>query len=139
MFFLNHTASTEIYTNLNTLSLLDALPIYFDQEETYAVRFAVVMTLQYFLTDTYRTEALKRLSEVRHDAYYVKMAVAWAVSMAYVKYPFETKAYLFCEEAFNEEIRARAIQKILESNQVHPEEKLWFRQKRSVLFGGEKE
>ena len=31
--FINDTATTEIYTNLNTLSLHDALPIWHDEEE----------------------------------------------------------------------------------------------------------
>lgn len=35
-----------------------------------------------------------RLDGIRHEAYYARMAVAWAVSVCYVKFPQRTHAWL---------------------------------------------
>ena len=80
------------------------------------------MGLLYFINDQYKEEFQKRLNEIDHEGYYVKMAVAWAVSMIYVKYPQETFAYLQ-NDPLDDMTHNKAIQKIRESYQVSKEEK----------------
>lgn len=65
---------------------------------------------------------LPLLNEARHDSYYVKMAVAWAVSVCYVKFPEKTMEYLKnnTPEDFTYN---KALQKITESLRVDREEK----------------
>lgn len=43
------------------------------------------MLMNYYNDDTYIDNTLKELNNVRHEGYYVKMAVAWALSLCFVK------------------------------------------------------
>ncbi|MGN0156936.1 MAG: DNA alkylation repair protein [Lachnospiraceae bacterium] len=95
---------------------------YFHSDQEFDIRFAVVMGLLFFINDQYKEEFQKRLNEIHHEGYYVKMAVAWAVSMIYVKYPQETFAYLQ-NDPLDDMTHNKAIQKIRESYQVSKEEK----------------
>lgn len=72
----------------------DFLQPYLHSEKEYELRFGAVMLLGYFITEEYIDQALTILTQIRHDAYYVKMAVAWALSMCYVKFPEKTHALL---------------------------------------------
>ena len=49
---------------------------YLASPREYELRFAVVMLMNYYNDDTYIDSTLKELNNVRHDGYYVKMAVA---------------------------------------------------------------
>lgn len=90
---------------------------YFAQEDAYPLRFAIVMALWYYLDDAYLDEVLALLDGVRHEAYYVRMAVAWAISMAYVKDPARGEAYL-AACTLDDWTYNKALQKIIESRQV---------------------
>ncbi len=58
--------------------------------------------------------------------YYVKMAVAWAISMAYVKQPEVTMQYLK-NNTLDDFTYNKALQKITESYRVDPETKQMIR------------
>ena len=96
---------------------------FLQSDKTYQLRFAVVMMLDFFVDDEYLPQVLARLDAVKHNDYYVKMAVAWAVSVCFAKYPAETMQYLLScsldDDTFN-----KALQKIVESYRVAPELKL---------------
>lgn len=93
-----------------------------DSEKTYTVRFAVVMMLQYFVNDEYRKKVLDLMEQVDTEEYYVRMAVAWTVSVCYVRYPQEVFSWLeTC--SLDEETWKKSLQKILESRRVSKEEK----------------
>ena len=53
----------------------------------YEVRFGVVMGMSYFLDEAHLEEYLSLLDGIRHEGYYVRMAVAWALSFCFVKFP----------------------------------------------------
>lgn len=88
-------------------------------QSEYQVRFAVVMMLDFFVDDEYCPQVLARLEAVKQPDYYVKMAVAWAVSVCFAKYPMETMVYLkkcsLDDVTFN-----KTVQKIGESYRVEP-------------------
>ena len=91
-------------------------------EETYTIRFALVMMLQYYVSEKYRKQALDLLEHMRSGEYYVRMAAAWAVSIYYIHFPEEVMEWLeHCD--LEEDTWRKALQKILESRQVSPEEK----------------
>ena len=91
-------------------------PLFADDGE-YKVRFAVVMLLDYYVSERYLEEALNILDGIRHDSYYVKMAVAWAVSIYFVRFPKETMRYLrTCR--LDDFTYRKSLQKICESRQV---------------------
>lgn len=62
--------------------------------DTYRIRFAVVMMMSYYREAAYAEQILALFDAVQHDEYYVKMAVAWAISMFYVHLPELTLPYL---------------------------------------------
>lgn len=92
------------------------LPHLQDNEE-FIVRFAVVMLLFYFVQKSYVERVLALLDQVSHPGYYVKTAVAWAVSICFIKLPEETMAYLK-ENHLDKETYNKALQKIVESHCV---------------------
>jgi len=95
---------------------------YLMSREEFEVRFAVVMLMDYFLTDEYIDEVLQILQNTHHEGYYVKMAVAWAVSMAYVRFPDKTLALLE-SHALDPWTHNKAIQKCRESRRVSTSDK----------------
>lgn len=88
----------------------------------YGIRFAVVMYINYYITEEYLDRVLEELGNICHPAYYVKMAVAWAVSMCYVLNTKKTENFLkAC--SLDDFTYNKAIQKIIESRQIDKEEK----------------
>lgn len=113
-------------TSSNKEAVWEFLQPYFAAEQTYHVRFAVVMLLNYYVDQQYIVKSLELLDTIGHEDYYVKMAVAWAISIYYIKMPEPTLAYLqhntLDKETFN-----KALQKIIESNRVSSETKALMR------------
>lgn len=100
----------------------DFLQKHVHSDAEYRIRFAVVMYINYFIREEYFKKVLKELNEIDHPAYYVKMAVAWAVSMCYVFNTEETEKFLgTCK--LDDFTYNKAIQKIIESRQVDRKEK----------------
>lgn len=95
---------------------------YLESQKEYEVRFAIVILLQYFVTDNYIKDVLKIYDGIRHQGYYVKMAVAWGISICYVKYRDITLDYLnSCNlEDFTYN---KSVQKMMESLRVSREDK----------------
>lgn len=109
---------------------------YFSSEREFDVRFAVVMGLFYYIDDGghWFPRLLDCLDAVCHPGYYARMAVAWAVSICFVRHPAETMMYLRrCRlESFT---YSKALQKIMESRAVSPEDKEEIRRMRQRAGG----
>lgn len=95
---------------------------YVKSDEEYHIRFAVVMYINYYINGEYFDKVLGTLDEISHPGYYVKMAVAWAVSMCYVFNAKETEEFLR-DCTLDDFTYNKAIQKVIESRQVDREEK----------------
>lgn len=95
---------------------------YFTAYGEYAVRFAVVMALDFFVEESYLERMFAHFDAIRHEGYYVKMAVAWAVSVCFVKCPVSTERYLAANR-LDDFTQNKAIQKIRESFRVAPADK----------------
>ena len=99
---------------------------YLESRREYELRFAVVALMDYFITKTYIDRVLEILRQVRHEGYYVKMAVAWALSVCYVKFPKRTLELFKRNEengGLEDWTQNKAIQKIRESYRVSAEDK----------------
>lgn len=100
---------------------------YLNSGREYELRFAAVALMEYFITEEYIDRVLDIYQKICHEGYYVKMAVAWAVSVCYVKFPEKTLRLLKREsvEAGGLETwtHNKAIQKIRESRRVSEEDK----------------
>ena len=97
------------------------LPLFSDSREFFA-RFAAVMFLCRLVTEEYIDEGLRLLSEMTQEQYYVRMAVAWALSVCYVKFPERTLP-LLKKRTLPAFTQNKTIQKIRESSRVSKEEK----------------
>ena len=95
-------------------------------EEPFTLRVLAVMLLSHFLTDDYIDRVLEILDETRCEAYYYRMGAAWAVATAMAKYRDKTLAFLKTT-ALDDWTYNKAIQKMLESYRVSPEDKILLR------------
>lgn len=91
-------------------------PLYGDGRE-YVARAACVVQLSHFVDGEHLEKGLALLQQVAHPGYYARMAVAWAVSVWYVKFPKETEA-LLAARTLPPWVQNKAIQKIRESRRV---------------------
>lgn len=88
----------------------------------YEVRFGVVMVMAHYIDRDYIGKVLQWMNRIGHEGYYVKMAVAWALSVCYVKFPVETMA-LLRDNRLDDFTYNKALQKIVESYRVSAEDK----------------
>lgn len=92
---------------------------YLHSSEAYDIRFGVVMLLSYYVDEHYVDRALQHLGRIKHDNYYVKMAVAWAIATYFTKLPEPTMAFLRSEGGQLDDFTYnKALQKITESLQI---------------------
>lgn len=95
---------------------------YLGSEQEYEIRFGIVMILNYFISEEYIRQIFAWMDNIHHPGYYVKMAVAWNLSVCYVKYPKETSEYLkTCN--LDDWTYNKAIQKMLESYRISDADK----------------
>ncbi|BFH68587.1 hypothetical protein J27TS7_51050 [Paenibacillus dendritiformis] len=99
---------------------------YLESDMEYEIRFGVVMLLNYYADEPYIHRVLERLDRIKHEGYYVKMAVAWAVSICFVRLPDITMDYLR-SNTLDDFTYNKALQKITESYRVAPEAKALIR------------
>lgn len=105
---------------------------FLEAEEEFAVRFGIVMLLNYYIDERYLERLFAIFDTVHQDGYYVKMAVAWAVSICYTKYPTQTMDYLKKNE-LDDFTYHKALQKIVESRCVSDQEKADIRLMRHII------
>ncbi len=90
---------------------------YIASEKEFELRFAIVMLLNFCIEEEYIERVLKILNDVHHQGYYVKMAVAWTLQVAFVKFPKETMQLLENNKIDNWTYN-KALQKIIESYRI---------------------
>lgn len=95
---------------------------YLKSQKEFELRFSIVMMLDYFITDKYIDEVLIKLDTIKNDDYYVKMAIAWAISICYIKFPQKTLEYLK-QNNLDDWTYNKAIQKTIESYRIDKETK----------------
>lgn len=80
------------------------------------------MMMDYYLTDEYIEKVLEKINKIHHEGYYVKMGVAWLISVAFVKYEEKIRNFL-SNNNLDDFTYNKALQKIVESNRVTKEVK----------------
>lgn len=100
---------------------------YLNSDKEFFIRFGVVMLLDYYIDEDYLQKLFGIFDKIHHEGYYVKMAVAWAISICYVKFPKETKMYLEENKSLDDFTYNKAIQKACESYRVAAEDKTLLR------------
>lgn len=96
---------------------------YLKSDKEFEVRFAVVMILDYYIETEYLEEDFQIFDKIKLDAYYVKMAVAWAISICFIKFYDKTLTYLKNNDKLDNWTYNKGIQKALESYRITEEQK----------------
>lgn len=78
--------------------------------------------MNYYLEPQYIDEVLAVFNSIHHEGYYVKMALAWGISVAYVKEKEKTMLFLR-DNSLDDWTYNKALQKIIESKRVSAAEK----------------
>ncbi len=99
---------------------------YLMSDREYECRFGAVMLLSHFVDEAYIDRALAAFDEVRCEAYYARMAVAWAISIFYVHMPERVLPYLR-ENRLDDWTYNKALQKICESLRPGAQDKAMIR------------
>lgn len=95
---------------------------YIKSKKEYEIRFALVMYLDYYLKEEYIDKILEQINNITSKDYYVQMAIAWLVSIAYIKQKEKTEKFLK-NNKLDKFSQNKSISKICESYRITPEEK----------------
>jgi len=109
-------------TNKYQEEMWEFLNQYINSDKEFELRFALVMYLDYFLNEKYIDKVIKNISKIKSDKYYVQMAIAWLLSISYIKQKEKTLEYLK-NNNLDDFTYNKALQKIIESYRVSKEEK----------------
>lgn len=101
----------------------DFILTYFESSKEFDVRFAVIMMLDYYLTDEYVDNVLEKLDQVSHEGYYVKMAVAWCLAEIGIKFNEKAMNYLKSDNHLDTFTFNKALQKMRESYRIDSKQK----------------
>ncbi len=99
-------------------------------EAEFTVRYGVILLMCNFLDDRHIDEVFELLTGVKHDGYYVKMALAWTYATAAVKYFERTLAELE-KPSIDPWTRAKTYQKMRESRRFNGEQQAIIKIKKS--------
>ena len=110
------------FTNKNMNEVWNFLMTYLSSSNEFELRFVIVMILNYFLTEKFIDDVLNIFNNIHHEGYYVKMAVAWAISFAYIHFPQKTLEFLK-NNNLDKFTYNKSLQKIIESNRVSKDDK----------------
>lgn len=102
----------------------DFLQPYLKSDKEFDLRFGVVMLMDFYVTPEYMERLLQIFDGIHHEGYYVKMAVAWALSVCLVKQWEESFAYMASPENHLDEFTyVKTVQKCRESYRLTAEQK----------------
>lgn len=105
------------FTKKNMNEVWNFIQPYTSSQYEFHIRFAIVMILNFYIVEDYIDEVLNILNNIHHDDYYVKMAVAWAISYCYISFPEKTLDFLK-NNNLDKFTYNKSLQKIIESNRV---------------------
>ena len=93
-----------------------------ESEHTYTVRFGIVMLMTHYLEKEFDIAIPEKISQIRSEEYYVKMAVAWYFATALAKKHNEILPFIE-NNKLDPWTHNKAIQKARESYRITPEQK----------------
>ena len=119
-------ANLKVYKKNKTKDIVfEEIKKYINSNNLWVNRFGYVLLLEYFIEEKY-IEEIFELCENYKDHYYVKMAIAWLISMCYIKFKGRTLTFLK-KHKLDVWTHNKTIQKIIESYRVPDEDKKMLR------------
>lgn len=104
--------------------LMPRIEKWMSAEHEYTVRFGIGTLMRHYLDADFRPEYLRRVAEIHRNEYYIKMMQAWYFATALAK---QWDATLPMLDSLEPWVRAKSIQKALESFRVSPDHKTLLR------------
>lgn len=111
-------ANLKIFKKLN----INQTKKYLQSSNPWEIRFGLVILLDHYIEKENLSYIFITCNTVKNDHYYVKMAIAWLLSICYIKYPEITLKYLKNGDLDNFTYN-NTISKICESLRVSKETK----------------
>ena len=108
--------------NKNKNVFFDYIKKLITSDNPWIKRFCFVILLDYYIESNYLTSIFDMCNKFNTDDYYVNMAVAWLISICYIKYKDDTLTYLQNNKLDNFTYN-KSIQKIIESTRINKDEK----------------
>lgn len=109
-------------TQKHKKEMWDFIQDYVTSDKEFEIRFGIVMMLDYYIEEEYLQKDFTIFDKISSKAYYVQMAVAWAISIALIKFYDRTIKYLKTAKldlfTYN-----KALQKAIESYRITQEQK----------------
>lgn len=105
---------------------------YLLSDQEFEIRFGVVMILDYYIEEDYLEKDFKTFDAITSQAYYVQMAVAWAISICLIKFYDKTIKYLENAKLDNFTYN-KALQKAIESYRMTGEKKQVLREMKKKI------
>ena len=59
---------------------------YLNSDKEFEIRFGIVIILDYYIDEEHLDKNFEIFQKIKNDNYYVKMAIAWAISICLIKY-----------------------------------------------------
>lgn len=106
--------------------LLGKIRRWLHSDQTYTIRFAIGMLMQFYLDEAFEPEYLQWAAEVTSEEYYVKMMVAWYFATALAK-QYDTALPYLRENKLEKWTHNKTIQKAVESNRITADQKTYLR------------
>ena len=97
-----------------------------ESEKTFTVRFGIVNAMRFFLDEDFSAEKMKKVLEVSNEDYYVRMAIAWYMSVALVK-QWEVAIKVVEGKSLGAWVHNKSIQKSCESFRLSAEQKQYLK------------
>lgn len=93
----------------------------------FEVRFAIISMLDYYIREEYVNQVIKILDNIKHDGYYVKMAIAWTLAEIGIKFNDILMTYLKENNNLDKFTFNKTLQKMIESYRISDEQKVVLR------------
>jgi 3-methyladenine DNA glycosylase AlkD len=106
--------------------LIDKVYEWLESADTYTVRFAIKLLMDYYLEDEFKEEYPKLVAGIASDEYYVKMMAAWYFATALAK-QYDAVIIYIEKRMLPEWTHRKTIQKACESYRITDEQKIYLR------------
>lgn len=110
-------ASTFKFTNQYQKEMWKYIQKYLSSKKEFELRFAVIMLMDYYIIEEYIDKVLEIYNNINNEGYYVKMGIAWALSVCYVKFQSKTMK-LLQNNQLDDFTYNKALQKMIESDRI---------------------
>lgn len=96
---------------------------YTKSKKEFEVRFAIISMLDYYIREEYVEKVIETLNSIKHDGYYVKMAIAWTLAEIGIKFNDILMNYLNSENNLDKFTFNKTLQKMIESYRISDKQK----------------